>query len=65
MPVVGALYSGTCKIQSDPHWRDLVLFQEYFHGDSRAGIGASHQTEWTGLVTKLMRQSGSRAKQQD
>ncbi len=44
--------------QSDPHWRDLVLFHEYFHGDSGAGAGASHQTGWTGVVTKLMQQSG-------
>ncbi len=46
------------KFQTDPHWRDLVLFYEYFHGDSGAGIGASHQTGWTGVVTKLMQQSG-------
>ena len=53
-PVFGNLR----KFQSDPHWRDLVPFHEYFHGDSGAGIGASHQTGWTGLVTKLMQQSG-------
>ncbi|HET6181952.1 MAG TPA: glucosidase [Candidatus Sulfotelmatobacter sp.] len=46
------------KFQSDPHWRDLVLFHEYFHGDSGSGVGASHQTGWTGVVTKLMQQSG-------
>jgi Glycosyl hydrolase family 63 C-terminal domain len=46
------------KFQTDPHWRDLVLFHEYFHGDSGAGIGANHQTGWTGIVTKLMQQSG-------
>jgi Glycosyl hydrolase family 63 C-terminal domain len=46
------------KFQTDPHWRDLVFFHEYFHGDSGAGIGASHQTGWTGVVTKLMQQSG-------
>jgi hypothetical protein len=46
------------KFQTDLHWRDLVLFHEYFHGDSGAGVGASHQTGWTGLVTKLMQQSG-------
>jgi hypothetical protein len=46
------------KFHTDPHWRDLVLFHEYFHGDSGAGVGASHQTGWTGLVTKLLRQSG-------
>ena len=42
----------------DPHWRDLILFYEYFHGDNGAGIGASHQTGWTGLVAKLLEQSG-------
>jgi hypothetical protein len=46
------------KFQTDPHFRDLVLFYEYFHGDSGAGAGASHQTGWTGLITKLMQQSG-------
>ena len=46
------------KFRSDPHWRDLVLFHEYFHGDSGAGLGASHQTGWTGLVTKLLQQNG-------
>jgi hypothetical protein len=46
------------KFQTDPHWRDLVLFHEYFHGDSGAGVGASHQTGWTGVITKLMQQSG-------
>jgi hypothetical protein len=53
-PVFGQLE----KFQTDPHWRDLLLFHEYFHGDSGAGIGASHQTGWTGVVTKLMQQSG-------
>jgi hypothetical protein len=52
------VYGGTDKFQSDPHWRDLVLFYEYFHGDNGAGIGASHQTGWTGLVAKLLQQSG-------
>jgi hypothetical protein len=46
------------KFQTDPHWRDFVLFHECFHGDSGAGIGASHQTGWTGLITKLMQQNG-------
>jgi len=46
------------KFQTDPHWRDLVLLHEYFHGDTGTGLGASHQTGWTGLVTKLMQQSG-------
>jgi hypothetical protein len=53
-----AALSGVGKFQTDPHWRDLLLFHEYFHGDSGAGIGASHQTGWTGLVTKLLQQSG-------
>jgi hypothetical protein len=52
------VYGGTEKFQRDPHWRDLVLFYEYFHGDNGAGIGASHQTGWTGLVAKLLQQSG-------
>jgi hypothetical protein len=56
-PVYGALE----KFQSDPLWRDVVMFHEYFHGDNGAGIGASHQTGWTGLVTKLMQQSGETA----
>jgi hypothetical protein len=46
------------KFQDDPHWRDLLLFYEYFHGDTGAGVGASHQTGWTGLVAKLLQQSG-------
>jgi hypothetical protein len=46
------------KLNADPHWRDLVLFYEYFHGDNGAGLGASHQTGWTGVVTKLLQQSG-------
>jgi hypothetical protein len=46
------------KFQHDSHWRDLVPFYEYFHGDNGAGIGASHQTGWTGLVAKLIQQSG-------
>ncbi|HEY5186332.1 MAG TPA: glucosidase [Actinomycetes bacterium] len=44
------VYGGSEKFQTDPHWRDLVLFYEYFHGDNGAGLGASHQTGWTGLV---------------
>jgi hypothetical protein len=43
---------------SDPNWRDLVLFFEYFHGDDGSGVGASHQTGWTGLVAKMLQQSG-------
>ncbi len=45
---------------ADPNWRDLVLFHEYFHGDTGAGLGASHQTGWTGLVAKLIQQSGEK-----
>jgi hypothetical protein len=52
------LYGSVQKFQTDPHWRDLILFNEYFHGDSGTGLGASHQTGWTGLVTKLLQQSG-------
>ncbi|MGC4053588.1 MAG: hypothetical protein QM757_30740 [Paludibaculum sp.] len=46
------------KLQTDPHFRDYVLFFEYFHGDNGAGLGASHQTGWTALVAKLLQQSG-------
>ena len=53
------VYGGTKMFQTDPHWRDLILFNEYFHGDNGAGIGASHQTGWTGLVAKLLQQSGA------
>ena len=48
------VYGGAAKFQEDPHWRDLVLFYEYFHGDNGAGLGASHQTGWTGIVARLM-----------
>jgi hypothetical protein len=53
-----AIYGGVEKFQSDPYWRDLILFYEYFHGDNGAGLGASHQTGWTALVAKLLEQSG-------
>ena len=46
------------KFQNDPHWRDYILFHEYFHGDNGAGLGASHQTGWTGLVAKMMQLFG-------
>jgi hypothetical protein len=46
------VYGGTRKFQDDPHWRDLILFYEYFHGDNGAGLGASHQTGWTGIVAR-------------
>jgi len=52
------VYGGTDKFQSDPHWRDHILFYEYFHGDNGAGLGASHQTGWTGLVAKLIQLYG-------
>ena len=52
------LYGSIEKFQNDPHWRDLILFYEYFHGDTGAGLGASHQTGWTGLVSKLLEQTG-------
>ncbi len=52
------VYGGTEKFQSDPHWRDLILFYEYFHGDNGAGLGASHQTGWTGLVAKTIQLFG-------
>ena len=48
------VYGGTTKFQTDPHWRDLVLFYEYFHGDNGAGLGASHQTGWTGIIARMM-----------
>jgi hypothetical protein len=48
------VYGGTEKFQTDPHWRDNILFYEYFHGDNGAGLGASHQTGWTGIVAKLI-----------
>ena len=48
------VYGGTEKFQTDPYWRDHILFYEYFHGDNGAGMGASHQTGWTGLVAKMM-----------
>ena len=46
------VHGGVGKFQSDPHWRDLILFYEYFHGDNGAGLGASHQTGWTGIVAR-------------
>jgi len=55
-PVFGA----NDLFQSDPHWRDYLLFHEYFHGDTDAGVGASHQTGWTALVAKLIDQTGRR-----
>jgi hypothetical protein len=48
------VYGGARKFQEDPHWRDYILFYEYFHGDNGAGLGASHQTGWTALVASLI-----------
>ncbi|MCI0356648.1 MAG: hypothetical protein L0099_16685, partial [Acidobacteria bacterium] len=59
------VHGSEARYQSDPHWRDLVLFNEYFHGDTGAGVGAGHQTGWTGLVAKLLQQSGGGVRQQD
>jgi hypothetical protein len=48
------VYGGTRKFQEDPHWSDLILFYEYFHGDNGAGLGASHQTGWTGIIARTI-----------
>jgi hypothetical protein len=48
------VYGATEKFQTDPHWKDYILFYEYFHGDNGAGLGASHQTGWTGVIAKLI-----------
>jgi len=53
------VFGGIEPFQSDPHWRDLLLFHEYFHGDNGAGLGASHQTGWTGLVAILFAQAAA------
>ena len=53
------VYGGTERFQKDPHWRDYLLFYEYFHGDNGAGLGASHQTGWTGLVAKSIQMFGA------
>ncbi|MBK9306203.1 MAG: glucosidase [Nitrospira sp.] len=52
------VFGGAETFQNDPFWRDAIPFYEYFHGDNGAGLGASHQTGWTGLVAKLIQQSG-------
>jgi hypothetical protein len=52
------VYGGTEKFQTDPHWRDYILFYEYFHGDNGAGLGASHQTGWTGVTAMLIQLYG-------
>jgi hypothetical protein len=53
------VYGASDKFQTDPHWRDHILFYEYFHGDNGAGLGASHQTGWTGLIASLIELFGS------
>ena len=53
------VFGGSEKLQTDPNFRDLISFHEYFHGDNGAGLGASHQTGWTALVAKLIQQSGA------
>jgi hypothetical protein len=52
------VFGGTEIFHADPHWKDLLLFYEYFHGDNGAGIGASHQTGWTGAVARLIQLFG-------
>jgi hypothetical protein len=51
-------FANSEKFQKDKHWRDLLLFNEYFDGDTGTGLGASHQTGWTGLIAKLLQQNG-------
>jgi hypothetical protein len=53
------VFGGSEKFQMDPHWRDNILFYEYFHGDNGAGLGASHQTGWTGVIAKIIQLYGS------
>jgi hypothetical protein len=48
------VYGGAKKFQEDPHWKDYILFYEYFHGDNGAGLGASHQTGWTGIIARSL-----------
>jgi hypothetical protein len=56
-----AVHGASDKFQCDPHWKDLILFYEYFHGDNGRGVGASHQTGWTGVVAKLLQQNGEKS----
>jgi hypothetical protein len=56
------VYGGNERLQTDPHWRDFVLFYEYFDGDSGLGLGASHQTGWTGLIAEILQQYGGQAR---
>jgi len=58
------VYGGESKLQEDPHWRDYLQFYEYFHGDNGAGLGASHQTGWTGVIARLMHLFGTTTAEQ-
>jgi len=58
-----AVYGDIEKFQPDPHWRNLITFNEYFNGDNGAGLGAAHQTGWTGLVAELLLQYGEYGEQ--
>jgi len=58
------VYGGSQKFQDDPHWRDYILFYEYFHGDNGAGIGANHQTGWTGIIARIMHVFGTTTSEQ-
>ncbi len=53
------VFGGSETFQTDPHWRDCILFYEYFHGDNGAGIGASHQTGWTGTIARVIQLDGA------
>ena len=48
------VYGGSDRFQKDPHWKDYILYYEYFHGDNGAGLGASHQTGWTGVIARSL-----------
>jgi hypothetical protein len=58
------VFGGTRQFQEDPHWRDYVLFYDYFHGDNGAGLGAGHQTGWTGLIARTMHLFATRTAEQ-
>jgi len=58
-----AVFGDYARMHSDPHWRDCLLFHEYFHGDNGSGRGASHQTGWTGLIAKVLQEAGDRIPQ--
>ena len=57
------VHAGAAVFRDDPHWRDLLLFAEYFHGDTGAGVGASHQTGWTGCIAQIIQTNGMLAKE--